>query len=56
MSVHVVKAACHFTVHCKHISAVNRKPNGSWHFDDKSTFTPITPSWPNLPGRPIVHL
>lgn len=37
----VVKAACYFTVHCKHITAVNRKSNQNWHFDDKSTCTPI---------------
>lgn len=43
ISVHVVKAACNFTEHCKHISTVNRKSNTTGHFDDKSTFTPVTP-------------
>lgn len=30
-----------FTVHCKHISAVNRRSNRAWHFDDKSTLHPL---------------
>lgn len=41
------------------ISIVNRKSNPTWHFDDKSAFTLITPlafSWPNLSVQPVVAL